>query len=121
MKRTIIFELPIRTQSEQNQREHWGAKARRTKKHRELARTVTPLHLLGDGYVPTKVHLSRIAPKKLDTDNLVGSFKATRDGIADAIGIDDGDERIKWEYDQRKGNPKEYAVIVEITLRRESK
>jgi len=39
---------------------------------------------------------------------------AVRDGVADAIGIDDGSARIEWKYAQEKGKPKEYAVIVGI-------
>ena len=38
--------------------------------------------------------------------------KAVRDGIADALGIDDGDDSLTWEYSQAVG--KEYAVEVEI-------
>ena len=43
-----------------------------------------------------------------------GAFwlKAIRDGIADAIGINDGDDRLEWEYDQRTEG--RYAVEVEV-------
>jgi len=61
------------------------------------------------------ITLTRIAPRRLDPgDNLNSSMKAVRDGIADALGIDDGDARLTWKYAQRKGNPKEYAVEVEV-------
>ena len=44
-----------------------------------------------------------IAPRKFDDGAVEGSCKAVQDGIADALGIDDGDDRLEWRYDQRKG------------------
>ena len=38
-----------------------------------------------------------------------------RDGVADALGIDDGDERLTWHYAQDKAPRGHYAVRVEIT------
>jgi len=38
--------------------------------------------------------------KELDSDNLVGGLKPLRDAIANSIGIDDGDKRIRFEYGQ---------------------
>lgn len=34
--------------------------------------------------------------------------------IADWLGVPDNDPRVQWRYDQRKGQPKEYAVEVEV-------
>ena len=51
------------------------------------------------------VTLTRIAPRKFDGDGVVASCKHVRDGVADALGIDDGDERITWLYAQRKAEP----------------
>jgi hypothetical protein len=62
-----------------------------------------------------EITLTRIAPRKLDTDNLTRSLKAVRDGIADALRIDDGNERLSWHYRQEKRKLKEYSVIVEVT------
>ncbi|MBE0568400.1 MAG: hypothetical protein IH577_01830 [Deltaproteobacteria bacterium] len=60
------------------------------------------------------VTLTRIAPRALDTDNLASGLKAIRDGVADALEIDDGSSLIEWRYAQEKGKPGEYAVRVEI-------
>ncbi len=60
------------------------------------------------------VALTRIAPRDLDTDNLASGLKAVRDGVADALGVDDGSSRIEWRYAQERGRPGEYAVRVEI-------
>ena len=43
-----------------------------------------------------------------------GAHKAVRDGIADALEVDDGDTRLTWKYAQEKGKPKEYAVRVAL-------
>ncbi|HUW35466.1 MAG TPA: hypothetical protein VM223_27970 [Planctomycetota bacterium] len=123
----IRLTLPIRTVSEANKREHWAVTARRVKEQRSTARLLTTVALdqrrlvkiEGDDVVMTlperfTLKLIRIAPCKLDSGNLEVSFKGVQDGIADAIGIDDGDERITWQYAQERGQPKQYAVRVEI-------
>lgn len=38
--------------------------------------------------------------RELDDDNAVGSLKPLRDAIAEHIGIDDGDKRVRWQYAQ---------------------
>ena len=110
--------LPVRTWSESNLREHWAKRARRAREQRQAARLlVRAANNLADASVssdPITITLTRIAPRRLDSDNLAGSLKAVRDGVADALGIDDGSSRIEWRYAQRKGNPHEYAVLVEI-------
>lgn len=114
------FLIPIRTISEANGREHWRAKANRAKHQREMARMFTaqwePLPK-----PPLTITITRIGVRPLDDDNLATSQKAVRDGIADAIGIDDGDARLSWRYAQRKGKPKEYAVEVEICNTKEAR
>jgi hypothetical protein len=107
--------IPIHTVSEANTRGHWASRARRARKQREAARVMVRAALAGRATLdPQTVQLTRIAPRILDSDNLVSALKAVRDGVADAIGLDDGDPRLVWAYDQRKGKPGEYAVSVEI-------
>jgi len=101
--------LPIRTESLANKREHWGAKAKRAKSQRGIAFLMMP-----KVQVPCVVTLTRIAPRKLDTDNLAISFKHVRDGIADRLGVDDGDGRVTWQYAQENGGKMLYAVRVEV-------
>jgi len=60
------------------------------------------------------ITLTRIAPRALDSDNLASGLKAVRDGVADALGVDDGTSRIEWRYAQERGKPGEYAVRVAI-------
>lgn len=63
------------------------------------------------------ITLTRIAPNKLDPGNYQGSFKHVQDGVADWLGIDDGDERLTWSYAQERGGAREYAVRIEIRER----
>lgn len=106
----IEIYLPIATVSVSNMREHWAKKAARAKLHRQqanlMAMRIKTLEL------PATITLIRVGPRKLDDDNLRGALKAVRDGLADRIGIDDGDPRITWEYGQEKGRPKQRGVIV---------
>jgi len=46
------------------------------------------------------VSIIRFGSKELDSDNLAFGCKWLRDAIADSLGIDDGDKRIKWQYGQ---------------------
>ena len=107
--------LPVRIQSETNLRGHWMKKARRVKKHRSVACTMMKNASKSPPKPPCVITLTRIAPRTLDDDNLSGGFKAVRDGVADWLRIDDGDKRLTWKYDQRKGRPKEYAAEVVVS------
>lgn len=114
--------LPIRLVSEANRasHEHWRIRHKRAQSQRALARMTTAPQVPRCGFaLPLMVTLTRIAPRSLDSDNLAASAKAARDGVADALGVDDGDERIEWVYAQRRGKPKEYAVEIVVESRAE--
>ena len=114
--------LPVRTFSELNLRTHWRQRARRVAEQREDTLLLVRSGLRGSSFrarvrprdQALTVRLTRIAPRGLDSDNLAGAMKAVRDGVADALGMDDGDPRFEWLYAQRRGWPGEYAVLVEI-------
>ena len=111
--------IPIRTESEMNLREHWRSRAARAKEQRMICdlalSTAIPKSQLPENSVMT-VRLTRVAPRKLDGDNLQGSFKHIRDSIAAALGVDDRSERYAWVYGQEKGKPKEYSVRITIAI-----
>lgn len=110
--------IPIRTVNPLNGSQGvWQAKARRRKQERYTTYLITGRHWTVFGWpkLPVTVLLTRIAPRAMDTDGLAASFKSVRDGIADRLGIDDGSSKVKWEYAQRRGKPKEYAVEVQIS------
>jgi len=115
----VTVRLPVRLASAANLREHWAAKARRVKHERAAfslavrakvsARLCADVRALGG-----VVLLTRVAPRRLDDDNLRGAFKAARDAVAAVLGVDDGDPRVRWAYDQRREGVGVYAVEVAI-------
>lgn len=115
----MIIVIPIRIVSESNLREHWSTKNKRHNKHalaiRFMIRQVT-----SEIPLPCSIMMTRVAPRFLDDDNLRGALKHARDTIADILipglakGRADGDPRLKFEYGQEKGKPRQYALKIEI-------
>jgi len=117
--------LPIYARSEANNRDNRFVKAKRAKEQRgvvramvhgnasgvlKLAKLITP----APAFTVTLTRVHRKSARPLDDDNLRGSLKAVRDGVADALGIDDGEiRRLRFSYAQEPG--RDYAVRIEIT------
>lgn len=112
----IAAKFPARLVSEANEREHWRVRKKRAKAHRAEAKRALGTDIKGPP-PPYLITITRIGPKTLDTDNLAGSAKHVRDGVADWLGIDDGDPRLTWKYAQRSAGPGVYAC--EITIESE--
>lgn len=87
---------------------------------RNALRTAGALRLDAFIYSGFTITLTRIAPRSLDFDNLVGSFKQTVDGIAKAMGIDDGSPRLIWQYAQRRDPERANRYAVEVRLEERS-
>ena len=111
----VSVTLPgIRVYSESNEHTHWRIRAKRAKDQQfivtvVLGPTVARYMMM---VAPLTVTMTRVAPSKgLDSDNLVGSMKHVRDGIAKVLGIDDSDPRVLWVVEQRKG-----AWTIEIRI-----
>lgn len=51
--------------------------------------------------------------READTDNSIAGLKPMRDAIARSLGVDDGDERVRWCYGQCRTDG-ETGVIVRI-------
>jgi hypothetical protein len=113
----ITLELPLRLVSEANQR-GWSHKAQRAKGQRgptKLALQARFGTIATDGHVV--VTLTRIGPRLLDDDNLASSAKAVRDGVADWLGIDDGDAaRVSWRYAQEAVGVRRYGVRIDVEV-----
>ncbi len=121
----LRFSIPIRLVSLANVRMHWAVKSKLAKGQRllgegmakaALGKKVTDASIIGamEGLWPYRVKITRVGKRKMDSDNLAISAKHVRDGIADALGVNDGDEsKITWSYAQEIG--KEYSVKVEIS------
>lgn len=109
-------ELPLRTVSLANAREHWSVRSRRGKKEKQtiiLAMRDAP-EVFRQG-LPTVVTMTRIGKRALDDDNLSGSFKAIRDQIAKCMNTDDSPgSNVKWLYEQRKS--KDYSIHIHIEV-----
>lgn len=106
-----VVMLPLKTVSESNVREHWAAKANRTKRARKTAFLLTPIAPL-----PCVVILTRYSVGTLDDDNLRGALKACRDGIADRLQVADNDPRVEWRYAQKPCKRGECGVQVRIEV-----
>lgn len=104
----------LRTRSLNDQERDPIHRNRRVKDERERARmralialpprTWTRGHLAAGKRLV--VELTRVAPGQPldDHDNLRGALKAYVDGIADHLGVDDGDRtRVRWLYAQERG------------------
>ena len=111
----ITVYLPVHTVSELNQRGHWSKRKRRAAEHRGLACLVLKPKLRAAPHpLPVQVTLTRIAPRPLDGDNLQAALKHVRDGVADALGVDDRTALVEWVYRQQRGAAREYGVAVTI-------
>jgi hypothetical protein len=114
---TVVYTLPLRLVSEANSRDQWWVRDQRRRKQMDTTALLLRCKIqpfceqFRKGAVVT---ITRVGPRKLDSDNCVGSAKFVRDSIAKLIGIDDGSDLIEWRVDQDKGP---YAVRVRIETR----
>lgn len=111
----ICLEIPLKTVNGLNRREHWAVAASRAKKERQTTRlcvrcAIRPIS--GDLNGHYKITLTRFGKRKMDGDGVQASFKHVRDGIADALGINDGDDRLEWVYAQCSS--KKYYISINI-------
>jgi crossover junction endodeoxyribonuclease RusA len=111
--RVVTLPWPSKTLSP-NARAHWRQKASATKVAREAAHWLTWQQVGRNmNWRGARLSFTFNPPDKRrrDTDNCIASTKAARDGIADALGIDDS----KFECSYRMGEPvKGGAVRIEI-------
>lgn len=74
-----------------NARVHWSVKARKAKAYRAACYLLTKQALIKAPDGRAVLSLCFVPPDRRarDDDNLVAAFKAGRDGIAEALGVDD--------------------------------
>lgn len=113
---SFTFELPLRTVSLANAREHWSVRSRRGKKEKQAV--LLAMSQIGEGFklgMPTSVTMTRHGKRFLDDDNLSGSFKAIRDQIAACLKTDDGPaSNVKWFYAQEKSKTYSVSITIEV-------
>lgn len=115
----VQVEIPLRLVSLANERVHWAVKSKRARIQRQAANLSVRHALIGNFSLepPMVICIERIGLRRLDSDNLAIAAKHVRDGIADALGIDDGNPCLDWKYSQSTG--KEYSVKITIQGRDE--
>ena len=121
---TRILPIDLRGRTNGSQGVTSGGRYARAKTHRsqrqiarlallpELSRCFSdrsPLDLWG--WTGAVVRITRVSPRRLDGDNATAAAKSVRDGVADALGVDDRDPRVEWLVDQEAGPA---SVWVEI-------
>lgn len=119
--RTLTTTFALETETESNAKGHWRPKAERAKKQREASFFHTHAvamklrtRLKSGALERVTVTLTRISPRELDDDNLASAMKHVRDGVADALGVDDRDRRITWRCEQASGGPTTCAVRIDL-------
>ena len=95
-------EIPgLRLDVTANSRLHWAARAKRVKRQRAVVGLM--LRAVDRPTLPCVVTITRRSPGTLDDDNAVSSAKATRDAVAQWLGVDDRDPRVTWRVEQERG------------------
>jgi len=117
MTTLISVDLPIKTGAGLNDRMHWRARARKVKAQREGTRLALFLNRCNWSELPLPlgIRLIRLSAGVLDSDNLQGSLKAIRDGVADAFGLPDNSPQFSWSYGQERVAHGKYGVRIEIS------
>lgn len=111
----MLIRVPLKTINPLNRREHWAVRSSRVKRERELVTLWARAAKFKVPPLPLIVTMTRIAPRKLDPhDALPASFKGAADALCALIGVDDRTEQIDWRYRQQRGEPREYAIQIEV-------
>ena len=82
----------------QNARVHWTKRAAATRAARWEAKAATMVQTRDYVEAPVRI-IVRVYPpsrRRMDMANVIGALKASIDGIADALGIDDSQFLIRW-------------------------
>lgn len=112
---TVELIVPLATVSEANTAEHWTKSSARHKKQKGIIK-LHYLQVKQHVSLPCHMHIVRLAPRRLDYDNLVISNKYLVDSLCEELtgnyipGQADSDPRITISYDQEKS--KEYGVKI---------
>src|SRR5262245_7800606 len=122
----LAFIVWVRVQSETNSRGSWKGGWARSKEQKKALDDAWPREFNSPFKrkveLPCSVRRTPHGPKALDSeDNLREAFKTIKDAIARELcggnnrwGVDDGDERITWEYAQVPVGKRVYQVRVEV-------
>ena len=112
----VEFEYAYRLPSLANLRLHWRDMAKLKKAQKRALILAWGAFGLTKPKFPVKVTFTRVAPSKLDDDNLAIAFKYKRDQLAALFGLkDDAGPEVQWCYAQTKNKtPRYYGVRITI-------
>jgi hypothetical protein len=111
----LTIEIPVKTTSEVNVREHWAVKRRRRISQQQEVNAEWKAAIKRKKiHLPCVVTFTRIAPKLLDDDNLRSAFKGIRDEVARLLGVDDGSTLVRFDYLQTPIGKREYRIKIEV-------
>ena len=97
----MLIEIPVKTVSTLNTREHFRVAAKRKALHRSIVKRY--MDNVPRPTLPVIVCLTRYSAGTLDAHvNLPSAFKHVVDGLAVWLGIEDADHRVRWTYEQEK-------------------
>ena len=93
----IVVNLPWPpSQLNPNKRLHWSRKSRAARLYRNMCLVLTKsaiessdYHYAGVGKMVLSIEFCPPDKRRRDDDNMLASFKSGRDGVADALGVDD--------------------------------
>lgn len=120
MMKHYQLKIPIRIVSEANLPEHWTKKHKRHKSYKDAITAIWRTSNIPKIEPPCEITLTRVAPRSLDADNLVTSMKNPTDIVASLIipglapGRADDGHGLTFNYCQKKGATKEYALLIDI-------
>lgn len=112
----LLLDLPLKTVSEINRRDHWATKSRRHKAQ-QYEVNIEWKKKLGTRRIqlPCRVTFTRIGPKALDDDNLRSACKSVRDEVARLLNSHDGfGSPVQWAYKQQPIGKHEYRLLIEV-------
>lgn len=115
-KTTVV--LYVKTVSELNQRECWQARLRRKKAQQSAARPVfLAAFNLTRPKPPLAITFTRVSVMRLDPDAIGCAMKHLQDCLCSVLGIDDGDDRLTFVYQQRRASSRREARV-EVEVRK---
>lgn len=108
-----VLVVPIRLVTESNAKEHWRTRHQRARRQRHAVAWAWRGAGWPRGRKPAAVKLTRMAPRRLDPDNLVSSAKHVIDEIAYLCGFNDRDSSVQWAFAQEKSCLYELRIEVD--------
>jgi hypothetical protein len=96
----IVGPIPVRLVSEANRGGKLRDRIARKTAVKDAVRAALPAMAFS---LPVRVTLTRYGHKRQDDDNLRRTLKSVRDVVAEWLGVDDADKRVRWVYRDRPG------------------